>query len=114
MVSTWLLVGTPRFLPSSPSPGGIMMASAPQEQPNEFRSRSTARIEEESFAEGTDDRRDRLHAALEVIGVDIAELAGSANLAGSSALRLYSSFVNPKSAGGHQHAQRTKPSESRM
>ena len=58
-----------------------------------------ARVEEEAFAEGTDERRARLHAALEVVAVDVAQLTESADLAGSSALRLYSSFVNPKSAG---------------
>ena len=35
-----------------------------------------------------------------------AELTESADLAGSSALRLYSSFVNPKSAGALANAQK--------
>ena len=127
----WLLVG-PHALPSSPparthAPRRHRVAMfASQEQPNcfrrqgtlrvemvapevprEFRSRSTARVEEEAFAEGTEDRRNRLHAALEVVGVDVAELTESADLEGSSALRLYSSFVNPKNAGAlatHAHA----------
>ena len=107
----WLLVGS-QALHSSP-PAGIhaprrpqVTMHVPQEPPNEFRSRSTARVEEESFAEGTDDRRARLHTALEAVGVDITELTESADLAGSSALRLYSSFVNPKSAGALANTQK--------
>lgn len=100
----WLLV-SPHALHSSPPARTHALRRrraamvAPEEQPDEFRSRSTARVEEEAFAEGTDERRARLHAALEVVAVDVAQLTESADLAGSSALRLYSSFVNPKSAG---------------
>ena len=79
---------------------------APEEPPGQFRSRSTARVEEERFAEGTEERRARLHAALKVVAVDVAELTESADLAGSSALRLYSSFVNPKSADALANAQK--------
>jgi hypothetical protein len=111
----WLLV-SPHALHSWP-PARIhalrrrrVAMVAPEEQPDEFRSRSTARVEEEAFAEGTDERRARLHAALEVVAVDVAELTESADLAGSSALRLYSSFVNPKSAGAaYTHPALSRP-----
>ena len=110
----WLLV-SPHALHSWP-PARIhalrrrrVAMVAPEEQPDEFRSRSTARVEEEAFAEGTDERRARLHAALEVVAVDVAELTESADLAGSSALRLYSSFVNPKSAGAATPAHSRPP-----
>ena len=81
----------------------VVLAS---QEPPEFRSRSTARVEEESFAEGTKDRRDRLHAALEVMGVDVSELTESADLAGSAALRLYTSFIHPKNAGALANAEK--------
>lgn len=63
-------------------------------------------MEEERFAEGTEERRSRLQAALEAIGVDVHELTETADLAGSSALRMYSSFVNPKNAGALANAEK--------
>ena len=109
---TWLFV-SPRALHSSPPARThalrrrrAEMVAPPEEPPGQFRSRSTARVEEERFAEGTEERRARLHAALKVVAVDVAELTESADLAGSSALRLYSSFVNPKSAGALANAQK--------
>ena len=71
-----------------------------------FRSRSTARVEEERYAEGTDERRRRLHEALTTIGVDINELTSSPELKGSAALRHYTSFVHPKTAGGLANAEK--------
>ncbi len=108
----WLLV-SPHALHSSPPVRShalrrrrVAMVAPEEQPPDEFRSRSTARVEEEAFAEGTDERRARLHAALEVIAVDVAQLTEPAEMAGSSALRLYSSFVNPKSAGALANAQK--------
>lgn len=70
-------------------------------------SRSTARLEEERFGvEGTADRRARLHSALAAIGVDAAELTESPELAGSAALRTYTSFVHPRSAGALANAEK--------
>lgn len=70
-------------------------------------SRSTARLEEERFGvEGTADRRARLHAALAEIGVDVGELTESPELRGSAALRTYTSFVHPRSAGALANAEK--------
>ena len=70
-------------------------------------SRSTARLEEERFGvEGTADRRARLHTALAAIGVDADELTESPDLQGSAALRTYTSFVHPRSAGGLANAEK--------
>ena len=69
-----------------PQPEERVPLEEPLRSLDEFRSRSTARIEEEAFAEGTDERRARLHAALEVVAVDVAQLTESAEMAGSSRL----------------------------
>ena len=48
------------------------------------------RVEVEAFAEGTEERRARLHAALKVVAVDVAELTESADLWRAPVrLRLY-------------------------
>ena len=63
-------------------------------------SRSTARIgEEEAFAAGRDERRARLHAELGRLGLDVDALLDDPSFRGSAALRTYTSFVLPKSAG---------------
>ena len=63
-------------------------------------SRSTARIgEEEAFAAGRDERRARLHAELERLGLDVDSLLDDPSFRGSAALRTYTSFVLPKPAG---------------
>ena len=63
--------------------------------PSSFASRSTARAEEEvAFASGVEERRARLHAALEAIGFDEFEpLTTDPAFRGSAALRMYTSFV---------------------
>lgn len=62
-------------------------------------SRSTARPEEERFAAGADERKARLGVALAECGFgELDELLSSADFAGSAALRMYTSFVWPKSS----------------
>jgi len=75
-------------------------------EPQDFRSRSTAKVEEARFAEGSDERRIRLNAALEKIGFDPAALEDDPEFRGSAALRMYTSFVLPKSSGALASAER--------
>lgn len=50
-------------------------------------------------AAGSDTRRARLHEALAAVGFEVDTLLESAEFRGSSALRMYSSFVLPRSHG---------------
>jgi 23S rRNA (guanosine2251-2'-O)-methyltransferase len=69
-------------------------------RPIEYQSRSTSSPEASTqFHVGADDRRARLHAALQDIGVQPGELVALPEFRGSAALRTYSSFVLPKSEG---------------
>lgn len=51
------------------------------------------------FHHGSTDRKERLHNALEDIGVDPSDLIDLPEFRGSAALRTYSSFILPKSEG---------------
>lgn len=68
--------------------------------PDDFaQSRSTARPEEERFAAGSDTRAAALESALKDRGFgELDALLSSAEFRGSPALRMYTSFVWPKSA----------------
>lgn len=69
-------------------------------EPIQYKSRSTALPDSASeFAVGSDNRRDRLHSALRAIGFDPSTLIDNPEFTGSAALRMYSSFILPKSAG---------------
>jgi 23S rRNA (guanosine2251-2'-O)-methyltransferase len=67
----------------------------------EYVSRSTATLDASSpFHAGSEERRSRLHEALQDIGLDpSAEWLESTEFRGTAALRTYSSFVIPKSEG---------------
>ena len=70
-----------------------------------FNSRSTASPDQSSpFFEGSAERKERLHSALEHIGIDPLTLA-DLETAGTAALRAYNSFVLPKSEGALAVAQ---------
>jgi hypothetical protein len=68
---------------------------------NSYKSKSTATPDAASeFYEGSDQRRERLHRALQEIGISITDdLLESAEFRGSAALRTYNSFLLPKSKG---------------
>ena len=91
----------------SPVPRGAVRACA-----EPYESRSTARVEEARFAAGRDARRGRLHAELAAIGVDVESMLGDPSLRGSAALRIYSSFVLPKSVGALATAEQPQRAAS--
>ena len=68
--------------------------------PVKYTSKSTANIDAFSeFHEGSDERRERLHAALVDIGISVESLVESPEFKGSAAIRTYNSFILPKSKG---------------
>lgn len=70
------------------------------DEPIQYKSRSTAQPDCSSdFAIGSEMRRERLHAALQTLGFDPSSLTDNPEFTGSAALRMYSSFLLPKSAG---------------
>ena len=82
----------------------VMGLSVPGDQPRtpiDYVSKSTATPDATTpYAAGSDLRRERLHVALSEVGVSVEELTTSREFRGSPALRMYSSFVLPKSEGG--------------
>ncbi|KAL1523650.1 hypothetical protein AB1Y20_018585 [Prymnesium parvum] len=101
-----LLPDTPRrnsTLPSPPpSPPPRYAASS------SFASRSTARVgEAAAFAEDAAVRRARLHAELDALGfTELEPLLRDPAFRGSAALRMYTSFLFPKSAGALAMAEK--------
>uniref|UniRef100_A0A7S4FC99 tRNA/rRNA methyltransferase SpoU type domain-containing protein n=1 Tax=Chrysotila carterae TaxID=13221 RepID=A0A7S4FC99_CHRCT len=73
----------------------------------DYVSKSTARPLDEHlrFAKGSGERKARLHAELERVGVDVAELVEAIEFRGSAALRMYNSFVLPKSESALAQAE---------
>ena len=99
-------LGTCVLAALSPLRGAARLCAEPYE------SRSTARVEESRFAAGRDARRERLHAELTAIGVDVDGMLSDASLRGSAALRIYSSFVLPKSEGALANAEQPQRAAS--
>lgn len=65
-----------------------------------YKSRSTANPDATTpFSDGSDDRKRRLDAELSELGFEAATITSSPEFRGSAALRMYSSFVLPKSKG---------------
>lgn len=73
--------------------------------------RSTARPHEARFSAGHTARKQRLHAELQALGFDVDQLLESSDFCGA-ALRMYSSFVLPKSAGALADAERPQRASS--
>lgn len=86
-----LLSALGRAAPATALAGGEGYATRSTHSPDEGGSHP--------FAEGSGGRRARLDSALGELGLDPAGLAADPELRGSAALRMYSSFVLPKSAG---------------
>ena len=82
--------------------------------PESFTSRSTARTDEEAaHAAGAGERRARLHAALEAVGfTELDALLSDPSFRGSAALRMYTSFVFPKSPGALATAEKPQRAAS--
>ena len=84
----------------------ILLSALPDEQQHndgshesssipQYRSRSTAQPDADSeFAIGSEARQERLDKALEDLGFDPSTLTDDPQFRGSSALRMYNSFVN--------------------
>ena len=94
-----------------PMPLILLSASASDEQqqsePNvSYRSRSTAQPDVDSqFAIGSEARQERLDQHLKDLGFDPSTLTDDPQFRGSSALRMYNSFVLPKSKGAFATAE---------
>jgi 23S rRNA (guanosine2251-2'-O)-methyltransferase len=71
-----------------------------------YASRSTARIEEEAFSTGREERQQQLHSAMRAIGLDVESLIADPELRGSAALRHYTSFILPKSDAALANAEK--------
>lgn len=78
----------------------VALSSKLPDKPNHYASRSTASPEETSqFSAGSEKRKERLHNALLDLGIDPIRIESSPDFYGSAAVRAYSSFILPKSAG---------------
>uniref|UniRef100_A0A7S4MU98 tRNA/rRNA methyltransferase SpoU type domain-containing protein n=1 Tax=Odontella aurita TaxID=265563 RepID=A0A7S4MU98_9STRA len=85
---------------SSPDPPRSSSAA------DSYVSRSTANPDASApFYSGSDDRRARLDAALSDIGLEASVITDSPEFRGSAALRMYTSFILPKSEGALASAQ---------
>lgn len=72
----------------------------------QYRSRSTAQPDAEAeFAVGSAARQQRLDEALRDLGFDPCVLTEDINFRGSAALRMYNSFILPKSKGAFATAE---------
>mmetsp|Transcript_3049 Transcript_3049/g.8838 ORF Transcript_3049/g.8838 Transcript_3049/m.8838 type:complete len:352 (-) Transcript_3049:232-1287(-) len=85
----------------SQSSSSSSASAAPQ-----YRSRSTAQPDAEAeFAVGSAVRQERLDEALKDLGFDACALTDDPAFRGSAALRMYSSFILPKSEGAFATAE---------
>lgn len=121
-ISPLLLAARPAVppLPSNashtPTSTGTHFSQLPCEPPRDkyahsgsFESRSTARPIDDTpyLAPGYQERRERLHAALSDVGfTELDALLSEPAFRGSAALRMYSSFLYPKSQAALQETEK--------
>ena len=96
-------------LPDEQQQQSSELDDGPQSSSNtipQYRSRSTEQPDAESeFAIGSEARQERLDQALTDLGLDPSTLTDDPQFRGSAALRMYNSFVLPKSKGAFATAE---------